>query len=107
VQLGFSVVARQDGEDGSVAHCELRLGEVVIMAGSDDSAYTVPALSGQSTGAGVYLVADDVDGMFQRAVTAGGTPVIEPEDTPWGSRRARVLDPGGREWSFGSYVPGG
>lgn len=24
----------------------------------------------------------------------------------WGTRRARVLDPGGREWSFGSYRPG-
>jgi len=27
-------------------------------------------------------------------------------DTDWGGRRARVLDPGGREWSFGSYRPG-
>lgn len=106
VQLGFSVAARQD-DDGRVVHCELRLGEAVIMAGSDDAEYTVPALSGLSTGAGVYLVTDDVDGMFQRAVASGGTPVIEPEDTPWGSRRARVLDPGGREWSFGSYVPAG
>lgn len=107
VQLGFSVVARQDGEDGRVMHCELRLGDAVLMAGSDDAPYTVPPLSGQSTGAGVYLVTDDVDGMFRRAVASGSTSVIDPEDTPWGSRRARVLDPGGREWSFGSYLPGG
>jgi uncharacterized glyoxalase superfamily protein PhnB len=101
------VVARQDGQDGQVVHCELRLGDAVLMAASDDAPYTVPPLSGQSTGAGTYLVTDDVDGMFRRAVASGGTPVVEPEDTPWGSRRARVLDPGGREWSFGSYVPGG
>ncbi|MGT2463036.1 VOC family protein [Sinomonas atrocyanea] len=107
VSLGFSVVARQDGEAGRVVHCELRLGDAVLMAASDDAPYTVPALSGQSTGAGVYLVTDDVDAMFRRAVAAGGTPVIEPEDTGWGSRRARVLDPAGREWSFGSYLPGG
>lgn len=107
VQLGFSVHARQDGEDGRVVHCELRLGDAVVMAGSDEAPYTVPPLNGQSTGAGVYLVTDDVDGMFRRAVASGGYPVIEPEDTLWGSRRARVLDPGGREWSFGSYRPGG
>lgn len=77
------------------------------MAASDDAPYTVPPLSGQSTGAGTYLVTDDVDGMFRRAVASGGSSVVQPEDTPWGSRRARVLDPGGREWSFGSYVPGG
>ncbi|MGY3565554.1 VOC family protein [Sinomonas sp. RB5] len=107
VQLGFSVVARQDGADGRVVHCELRLGDAVLMAASDDADYTFPALSGQSTGAGVYLATDDVDEMFSRALASGGTPVIEPEDTEWGSRRARVLDPGGREWSFGSYLPGG
>ena len=106
VQLGFSVDARQDGEDGLVVHCELHLGDAVVMAASDDAPYTVPSLNGQSTGAGVYLVTDDVDEMFRRAVAGGGHPVIEPEDTPWGSRRARVLDPGGREWSFGSYRPG-
>ena len=33
-------------------------------------------------------------------------PVFPPEDTEWGSRRARVLDPGGHEWSSGTYEPG-
>lgn len=29
-----------------------------------------------------------------------------PEETEWGTWRARVLDPEGREWSSGTYVPG-
>jgi uncharacterized glyoxalase superfamily protein PhnB len=32
--------------------------------------------------------------------------VIAPETTEWGTGRARVLDPEGHEWSFGSYEPG-
>jgi uncharacterized glyoxalase superfamily protein PhnB len=32
--------------------------------------------------------------------------VFPPEDTEWGTRRARLLDPEGGEWSFGSYAPG-
>lgn len=77
------------------------------MVASNDSDYVVAPLVGGSTGAGLYLVADDVDLLYAAAVNAGGAPVIPPEDTAWGTRRARVLDPGGREWSFGSYEPGG
>ena len=36
---------------------------------------------------------------------AGCSEVISPEDTEWGTRRARVLDPEGVEWSFGTYDP--
>jgi uncharacterized glyoxalase superfamily protein PhnB len=63
---------------------------------------------GASTGAGLYLVLHDaaaVDDRFSRGTAAGGTAVIAPEDTEWG-RRARLLDPEGGEWSFGTYAPG-
>ncbi|NUU08169.1 VOC family protein [Leifsonia sp. C5G2] len=105
-ELGFDVLQRQNGHDGSVTHSELRLADTVVMLASDDAAYAAPPLVGSSTGVGVYLVTPDVDGMFARAVGAGATIVFPPEDTEWGSRRARVLDPGGREWTFGSYRPG-
>ncbi|WP_431245722.1 VOC family protein [Leifsonia xyli] len=103
--VGFDVLQRQDGPDDTVAHCELRLADTVVML-STDVASVEPPLYGSSTGVGVYLVTQDVDGMFARAIEAGGTVVLRPEDTGWGTRRARVLDPGGREWSFGSYRPG-
>lgn len=86
--------------------CEMRRGEAVVMLASDDASYSIPPLLGRSTGAGIYLVTDDVDGLFRRALDAGGQTVTEPEDTGWGSRRARVLYPSGREWSFGSHRPG-
>ncbi len=49
---------------------------------------------------------DDVDTIHARALAAGAAEVFAPEDTEWGTRRARVLDPGGTEWSFGTYAPG-
>ncbi|TFD83186.1 bleomycin resistance protein [Cryobacterium lactosi] len=104
--LGFTVVRRQDGEGNQVIHSELRLGEVVVMVSSFDEDYVTAPLLGRSTGRGLYLLVDDVDAFFGRAIAAGGTSVIGPEDTDWGSRRARVLDQGGLEWSFGSYEPG-
>ncbi|SEA48979.1 VOC family protein [Leifsonia sp. 21MFCrub1.1] len=104
--LGFDVLQLQSGENGFVLHSELRWADTVVMVASNDAAYQVPPLVGVSTGIGLYLVTQDVDGMFARAVDAGARVVFPPEDTDWGSRRARVLDPGGREWSFGSYRPG-
>jgi uncharacterized glyoxalase superfamily protein PhnB len=105
-ELGFEVVRRQEGDAGAVVHAELRLDQVVVMVASEDEDYQVGSLIGRSTGAGLYLLVDDVDGCHDRAVAAGGRSVFPPEDTEWGTRRARVLDPGGREWSFGTYEPG-
>jgi len=104
--LGFAVAVRQDAGAGTVQHCELRLGEAVVMLSSYDADYQVPALTGHSTGQGLYLLVDDVDAFHDAAIAAGGQSVFDPERTEWGTRRARVLDPEGLEWSFGSYEPG-
>lgn len=104
--LGFEVLVRQDDEAGRVLHSEARLGEVVVMVASSDADYGTLPLVGHSTGQGLYIHTDDVDELESRALEAGGSTVIAAQDTSWGSRRARVLDPEGREWSFGSYKPG-
>ena len=108
-QVGFTVVTRQDDPDGTVLHAEVRCGDVVLMVASADAAYDVPALRGRSTGGGLYLwlsESADVDDWCSRAVEAGAQAVIAPEDTEWGTRRSRVLDPEGHEWSVGTYRPG-
>jgi uncharacterized glyoxalase superfamily protein PhnB len=108
-QMGFTVVTRQDEPDGKVLHAEVRWGDVVLMVGSADAAYDVPPLVGRSTGGGLYLWLSepaDVDDWFSRVVESGAQEVIAPEDTEWGTRRSRVLDPEGHEWSAGTYRPG-
>ncbi len=108
VAIGFEVVARFDTPEGRVQHAELRRGDAALMVSSSERPRAGRPLVDSSTGAGLYLRlddADDVDGTFARAVEAGARPVIAPEDTDWGGRRARVLDPEGNEWSFGTYEP--
>ncbi|GAA1447805.1 VOC family protein [Leifsonia poae] len=105
--LGFRIVVRNE-EGGRVNHCEMRRGDAVVMLAVDDAQYTRPPLLGASTGVGAYLVVEpmEVDELYAAAVARGGQGVFAPEETAWGARRARVLDPGGREWTFGSYRPG-
>ena len=108
-EVGFTIVARQDGPDREVVHAEVRLGEVVLMVASADAEYEVAELIGRSTGGGLYLWVpepSDVDEWHTRATRAGAREVIPPEDTEWGTRRCRALDPEGHEWSVGTYRPG-
>jgi uncharacterized glyoxalase superfamily protein PhnB len=105
--LGFETTTRQEGDDGSVIHAELRLGDAVVMVAPADEPYQPPKLIGRSTGQGLYLLVDDVAALHRSALDAGGENVFDPEMTEWGSERARVLDPEGYEWSFGTYQPGG
>lgn len=103
---GFTVVRRIADDAGRVVHAEVRLGQAVVMVSNNDDDLDDTVLVDRPSAHGLYLMVDDVDTLYARAVAAGATPVIAPEDTEWATRRARVLDPEGNEWSFGSYEPG-
>jgi uncharacterized glyoxalase superfamily protein PhnB len=104
--LSGEVLSLVEDADGGVQHAEVRIGGTVVLLGGYDDDYEPPRLRRRSVGLGLYLTVDDVDAAYERALEAGSRPVIVPEATEWGGRRARVLDPGGYEWSFGDYVPG-
>jgi uncharacterized glyoxalase superfamily protein PhnB len=103
--FGFERVAVFQSGD-RVDHAELRwpLGGGVMLgsAAREDS-----AIAGLPPGTGsVYVVTDDVDGLFERARAAGATVVQEPRDEPYG-RGFTVRDPEGVFWSFGTYAGSG
>src|SRR4051794_413710 len=52
-----------------------------------------------------YLVTDDPDAVFDRAVAAGATVVRPMVEQDYGGRGGSVEDPEGNHWSFGSYQP--
>lgn len=53
----------------------------------------------------VYVVVDDIDAHYERAVAAGAEIVMEPADQDYGSRDYAVRDPEGNIWAFGTYRP--
>ena len=46
------------------------------------------------------LDVDDVDGLFERAVAAGATPVRPPDHPTAGVQAAKITDPFGHVWLF-------
>jgi len=99
--LGFEVRAVHEAADGSVAHAELSHGSGLIMLGTDRD----DAFGGRVGGGFTYIAAEDVDGLYERAVAKGADVLKEITDTDYGSRDFSVRDPEGNVWSFGTYLP--
>ena len=92
-----------DGENGGVAHAQLRFrDEVVMLASTSEGDPVYNQGAGRTT---VYAVVDDPDPLFARAQGAGAEVLMAPTDQDYGSRDFAVRDPEGNIWSFGTYRP--
>jgi uncharacterized glyoxalase superfamily protein PhnB len=99
--LGFEVKELHEADDGTIAHAQLRHGTGLIMLGSErDNAF-----GGRVGGGFTYVAVDDIDGLYDRARSAGAEVIMEITDTDYGSRDFSVKDPEGNVWSFGTYRP--
>lgn len=103
--FGFEKKQEFAAPDGTVMHAEMGFGGAAIMLGTGEPPAGGDDTATSPTGHGVYVVVDDVDAHHERARAAGARVVYGPEDTEFGARRYRVLDPEGYEWSFGNYRP--
>jgi len=102
--FGFERHAVYDGENGGVAHAELKLDDEYVMLGS-----TAEGDDRFNQGAGrssLYVVVDDPDAHHARAKEAGASIERELTNQDYGSREYTARDPEGNLWSFGTYRPG-
>ena len=108
--FGFERHAVYEGENGSIAHAELTLGNGMIMLGSgkDDEfgrGFKSPEELGGIETRSVYIVVPDADAAYARAVAAGAKVIRPLQDTDYGSRDFAVKDLEGHSWSAGTYDP--
>jgi len=82
--------------DGSIMHCELRIGDSPVMMGEPMGQY--PAMP-----ACLYVYVEDTDAVYRQAVQAGGTSMMEPADQFYGDRNAGVKDPAGNLWWIATH----
>lgn len=101
--IGFEegAVYRDDKDPATVQHAEYLWphgGGVMFSTYVDRPDWPVKPGS-----AAAYLVTDDCDRVFLRAVEAGASVLREPEEQDYGGRAAAVKDPEGNVWSVGTY----
>ncbi len=102
--FGAQEVMRMGGPDGKIGHAEIKIGDSMIMLADEmpGSATRSPQSLGGTTG-GVFLYVDNVDAVFNQAVSAGAQAEAQVADMFWGDRYGRLKDPFGHSWSVATH----
>jgi PhnB protein len=95
---------RMDGPGGTVAHAELEIaGSLLMLADPFPQSTSKPPKELGGTSMGLFMYVEDVDAAVQRAVDAGATVTMPPDDMFWGDRYGKVMDPYGHEWEIATH----
>ena len=108
--FGFEKHLVVPGEDGTIVHAQLVFGNGMVMLGSArasefDDVQKPPSALGGAVSQSPYIIVDDADKHYARAVAAGAEIVVEIRDEDYGGRDYSCRDPEGHVWNFGSYDP--
>src|SRR5262245_66105466 len=92
--FGGVELARVKTEDGLIGHCEIRVGDTVVLAFDRHADWpSMPSL--------LRVFVADADEAFGRAVAAGASVVTALADDAFGQRGGRGRDPFGNIWWVG------
>jgi len=91
--------------DGKVMHAEFKIGDSKLMLADEFPGMSSP--SPQTLGGScvvLNLFMEDIDRVFNQAVSAGATVTMPLANQFWGDRYGQVKDPFGHVWALGQHV---
>ena len=91
--LGATENYRLTTSDGTIGHCEIKIGDSTLNLGTSMEGWPAHGLVAQ-----IYV--EDSDALFQRAVRAGAKVIMPMTDMFFGSREGRIADPFGNVWTI-------
>ncbi|WP_017301471.1 VOC family protein [Nodosilinea nodulosa] len=109
--FGFEKHLVVPGENGAIAHAELVFGNGMIMVGSAanggafDRLQQPPKSPGDVVNQSPYIVVEDIDSHYERAIAAGAKIALPLTDQDYGGRDYSCHDPEGHLWNLGTYDP--
>src|SRR5579859_718762 len=84
-------------ESGAVMHATVFIGKCAVMMGQTRPPW-------EPKPAAVYMYVKDCDAAHKRALAAGATEIMPPNDTFYGDRNSGVTDPSGIQWWFATHI---
>jgi PhnB protein len=83
--------------DGTIMHAEVAIGDSAVMM-ADATGERKPSTTG------LYVYVEDADSVYQKALKAGATEFMKPEDKFYGDRSGAVKDPAGNIWWIATHI---
>ena len=109
--FGFKKHLTVPSDAGGILHAQLVYEDSMIMLGSAHEGDEFGRLNsspleleGQNT-ASIYLVVDDADAHYKKALGKGAEIILDIKDEGYGGRGYTCKDLEGHLWSFGTYNP--
>jgi PhnB protein len=102
--FGATETCRMPGPGGKVMHAEIKIGDSPVMLADEFpemDARGPQALGGTPVGLCIYV--ENVDALFDRAVTAGAKVLRPVVDQFYGDRSGTVADPFGHKWTIATH----
>ena len=103
--FGATESFKLEAPGGKIGHAEIQIGDSRIMMADDcggEGPFHNPQASGGSPVA-LHLYVEDVDAVFDRAVSAGATVIKPVQDQFYGDRTGTLKDPFGHIWFLATH----
>lgn len=103
--FGATELFRMAGPDGKIGHAEIKIGNSPIMLADEypEMEFVSPQTLGGSP-VGLMIYVEDVDSMFQRAISKGAKEIKPLQDQFYGDRSGSLKDPFGHVWTVATHV---
>jgi PhnB protein len=95
-------MVRLPGPDGkSLMHASIKIGDsVLFLVDEDPERGCLGPQNRDGSPVTIHLYVEDVDAVFDQAVSAGAQVSMPVADAFWGARYGRLIDPFGHSWSL-------
>ena len=102
--FGATEVMRMPGPEGKIMHAELKIGDSIIFVNDEFPGMAEAPAPGVTPSLFMFLYTEDVDSVYNRAVSMGSIVVMPLENMFWGDRYGKVTDPFGHQWGIAQHV---
>lgn len=96
---------RLPGPQGKLIHASIRIGDSAVMLADEFpewGSFGPNSLKGSPVT--IHLQVEDVDALFEQAVSAGAEVKMPVQDMFWGDRYGYLEDPFGHHWAIATHV---
>lgn len=101
--FGATERMRLDAPGGRVGHCELEIGDSLIMVADECPEWKAVAPT-SNTGISLIVYVPDADTAFKKALAADSTQQFAVETKFYGDRSGSFVDPYGHTWFVSTHV---